>query len=195
MNRLHTTVRMRGRHRFHIGLVLLASTLLASSTLAPLQRTTRVSATPFTTGTPDDNGARSCAEAGTPALIYLGGTSNEMVEIYNQFGVKLRSFDGDYEPGNGLAVGDVDGDRVEEIVLFGDGRGMVDIINQFGVKRSFPGDFETGDGFAVGDVNGDGKDEIVIADIRDGGNDVDIYDLSGERIIIRSFPGDYQPGN
>ena len=127
------------------------------------------------------------AQSGTRAFTFGGTPSN------NVFG-----------DGFGFAMGDVNGDNVEEIVIARPGSGSISgpdgsvkIYHQIGITiASFSGPANTvfGDGFglAMGDVNGDNVDEIVIARPGSGSipgpsGSVKIYNQLGA--VIASFGG------
>jgi hypothetical protein len=115
---------------------------------------------------------------------FIAGDDSGKVDIFSKDGQVLRSFNGHFTINDGFAVGDVNGDGVDEILIAGDGKGRVDIFNQKGDPiGSFDGKFTINDGFAVGDVNGDRKDEILIAGDTKG--NVDIFNMDGT--LLRSF--------
>jgi hypothetical protein len=115
---------------------------------------------------------------------FIAGDDSGKVDIFNKDGQVMRSFNGHFTINDGFAVGDVNGDGVDEILIAGDGKGRVDIFNQKGDPiGSFDGKFTINDGFAVGDVNGDRKDEILIAGDTKG--NVDIFNMEGT--LLRSF--------
>ena len=125
----------------------------------------------------------------SPAAIYIAGDVEGFVDIFNQNGNPTLSFFGDFTIDDGFAVGDVDGNGLDEILIAGDETGIVDIFDQNGNANnpslpSFFGDFTIDDGFAVGgsyaDRDGDGlldQWETVGFD-SDGDGTVDV-DLPG----------------
>ena len=77
-----------------------------------------------------------------------------------------------------LAVGDVDGDGKDEILVVGDLTGDVVIYTGTGGEQnSFDSAFDVADGFATGDVDGDGKEEIAV--VGDVGGKLRLYDHGG----------------
>ncbi|RLI11272.1 hypothetical protein DRO35_05320, partial [Candidatus Bathyarchaeota archaeon] len=94
---------------------------------------------------------------------------------------KVGSFDGKFTKNDGFAVGDVNGDGKDEILVAHDISHNIYIYSYYGEKLGkFDGKFTKNDGFAVGDVNGDGKDEILVA--HDIDHDVLIFDEDGDRL-------------
>jgi hypothetical protein len=71
---------------------------------------------------------------GIPEVLIAGDDSG-VVDIFNanllspQFGTLIRSFNANYTEYDGFAVGDVDGNGVNEIVIAGDVNHIVDIFN------------------------------------------------------------------
>jgi len=134
--------------------------------------------------------------------ILIAGDGSGVVDIFSFNWAaptrteKIFSFDGNFTKNDGFAVGDVDGDGKEEILIAGDGSGMVDIsiikrnpdnTYRHGKIGSYDMDFTKNDGFAVKNVIGDRKEEILIAG--DGSGRVDIFNLFGEKIT--SFDGNF----
>ncbi|MDH7512831.1 MAG: hypothetical protein QHH14_07795 [Clostridiales bacterium] len=102
------------------------------------------------------------------------------MDIYDENAKRIHSFDGNFTRGDGFAVGDVNGDGLEEIVIAHDGNHMVKVFTQQGtVISSFNGNYTSGDGLAINDVDGDGKDEIIIAGDKNGV--VDIFSHAGSK--------------
>lgn len=91
-----------------------------------------------------------------------------------------------------VAVGDVDGDGMGEIVVGpgAGGRPHIRIFNGYG-QAEYPGYFALDKKFtggvwvATGDVNGDGKDEILVTPAKGGGPQVTIHDQYGK--ILGNF--------
>jgi hypothetical protein len=112
--------------------------------------------------------------------FFLAGDKHGKVDIYDTTAKKIHSFDGNFTRRDGFAVGDINGDGVEEIVIAHDGNHMIRVFNQQGVViSSFNGNFTSGDGLATGDLDGDGKDEIIIAGDKHGM--VDIFSQNGSK--------------
>jgi hypothetical protein len=102
----------------------------------------------------------------------------------------LGSFTLDFQEGDGLAVGDVDGDAVGEIV-HGDRDNWIRVYDGQGVLLSeFGLNYEAHDGLAVGDVNGDGSGEIIHGDRDDR---IQVFDADGNRLSV--FELDFDEGD
>ncbi len=96
----------------------------------------------------------------------------------------------DFEGGDGLAVGDVNGDGREEII-HGDRGDWIRVFDQSGALLSeFSLNFEGNDGLAAGDVNGDGRDEIIHGDRDDR---IQVFDMDGNR--LSRFELDFDEGD
>jgi uncharacterized repeat protein (TIGR01451 family) len=122
------------------------------------------------------------------AAIYVAGDVTGVVDVFNQTGSKLTSFDLNFTINDRIASGDVTGDGVAEILIAGDVSGDVCIFDTTGrMIRVFDGNYTIGDGFAVGDIDGNGVSEILIAGCVTGV--VDIFDQFGNK--IRSFNGNF----
>lgn len=121
------------------------------------------------------------------ADVSVGRIRAYEVEIIYQAGIHvtlahdLGSLEQDFDD---VAVGDVDGDGTDEIVLGDAGH---DRIHAYAVDGSYRGgflqDYDGNDILACGDVNGDGRDDILQGDQDEG------------RIRVLSLrPGDYDLG-
>jgi hypothetical protein len=144
---------------------------------------------------------------GIPDLVTaagLGGGPNVKVFDGTDF-TNIAGFFA-YEPsfnaGVYVAVGDVNGDGVDEIITgtgFGGGP-LVRVFNAAGIDQGafFPYDsaFRGGVRVAAGDVNGDGVDEIITAPGPTGGPDVRVLSFPGFTDIERFFAlsPDYREG-
>lgn len=129
--------------------------------------------------------------AGAP--IFIAGDVQHKVDVFNQAGAKVDDWDANFTTNDRLAVGDVTGDGIDEVLIGGDVSHIVDIFDQSGIKlRSFNGNYTLGDGFAVGDVTGDSKAEIVIAG--DASGTIDIFDQFGNR-PVPAYNGNFTAGD
>jgi len=127
--------------------------------------------------------------APTHGVFFIGGDKHGKVDIFDKLGKAIASVKVDYTINDGFAVGDVNGDKIDEILIAGDSSGRMDVFNQAGAKLG-SGDvhYTIYDGFAVGDVNGDGKDEILVAG--DDSGRIDIFAWTGSAAqALRSFNG------
>lgn len=102
--------------------------------------------------------------------------------LYGADGRLARAFDAFYTSYDHIAVGNVTGDALAEIVVASDDRGgMVNVYNSRGAQlSSFSAPFTKYDGLAVGDVNGDGRGEILIA--RDDDRKVVVFNDRGAKL-------------
>jgi hypothetical protein len=127
---------------------------------------------------------------GIAEIIHADDTRNEL-RILDSSGNQLSVLYHPFEVGDGLAVGDIDGDGSEEII-HGDRDNRITIFDfDFPATiTSFVLDFEAGDGLTVADVNGDGRAEIIHGD-RD--NWIQIFDRSGN--LVKRFPLDFEAGD
>ena len=97
----------------------------------------------------------------------------------------------EFEEGDGLAAGDVNGDGKAEIV-HGDRSDWLAVYSLNDRIRRGSIDFEKWDEVAAGDVDGDGRDEIIHADRDDR---IDIYKLDGSIRRIKTFNLDFEGGD
>lgn len=133
----------------------------------------------------------------TPTLvpgagIYIVGEATGNLTVFNDKGALLDGGDANFDVADGFAVGDVDGDGIDEVVVAGDLGGMVEIReigNITGTPISWFGDFTTGDGFAIGNVLGMDRAHIVIAG--DGTNRIDVFSIDG--FVVRTFASSFNP--
>jgi uncharacterized repeat protein (TIGR01451 family) len=133
------------------------------------------------------NVARASHAAGA-ASIFVGGDLTGSIDVFAHDGMHVDGWDGNVNVGDELAVGDPDGDGVDEVMVAGDDIGVIDIFDQAGILlNSIDGDFSPFDGFASGDVNGDGTDEILVAG--EGTGTIDIFSFNGTK--IQSFDGGF----
>ena len=125
----------------------------------------------------------------SPELKIFNTENNELI---NNF----LAFDENFKGGFSVAVGDLDGDAVDEIVVGAgpDGGPMVRIFDQYGNTKFTPGFFaydenmKKGVNIAVGDLDGDSHAEIITAPKFGGAPQVRIFDRYGN---ARFTPGFY----
>ncbi|MFM8735528.1 MAG: FG-GAP-like repeat-containing protein, partial [Pirellulales bacterium] len=148
----------------------------------------------------------------TPLLVAssdLGCDATPLVTVIDPSSGETRSQFSAYEPGfrGGLrsAVGDLDGDAVDEIVVApGPGRaGEIRVFTLEGVERTsfrstpFGAAYGQGIEVSVGDVNGDGRDDIVAAKSR-GAGEVTVLSSSGTTVAplasFVAFPSAFNGG-
>lgn len=122
-------------------------------------------------------------------IITVPGAGNEpLVRIYSQTGKlekEFYAFNKFFTGGLSLAVGDVNNDSFDEIIV-GSGAGtspMVKIFNYDGTAVSqfmaYAPTFMKGITLAAGDVNGDGDAEIITGTLAGGGPQVRIFNWQG----------------
>ncbi|MBI4599008.1 VCBS repeat-containing protein [Candidatus Uhrbacteria bacterium] len=127
------------------------------------------------------------------------GTKNgggPQIRIFNKNGVLIHpgffAYDTGFRGGVSVAIGDLNGDNVNEIIAgAGSGGGPhVRVFNKDG-KVINPGFFAYDEKFrggvrvAAGDVDGDGKDEIITGPGNGGGPHVKIFQKDGK--LVRDF--------
>src|SRR5262249_43650232 len=128
----------------------------------------------------------SAQRRGSPIVIAEAGSGD--IKLYNELGQLIGGpfkthFDSDVGGEDALAVGDVNGDGLNDIVI---AAASSDIITIYASSRIIGGPFKTNfdsdvgrwDALAVGDVDGDGRAEIVIAEAPSGM--VTIYNYLGQ---------------
>ncbi len=97
----------------------------------------------------------------------------------------------DFEKGDGLAAGDVNGDGKAEIV-HGDRDDFLSIYTLDRIAKRDSLDFEKWDEIAVGDVNGDGIEEVIHGDRDDH---VAVYAPFGSHSRLSIFNLDFESGD
>ena len=131
---------------------------------------------------------------------------DDKIIIYNGIGKKEYQFNiGEFKAykgkvgdeydwyfGDRIAVGDVDGNGIDEII-HASRDDKITIYDYSGsIKIEFEVDFERGDSLSAGDVNGDGVDEIIQADRDDK---IIIYDGRTGRKKYEPFKIDFAAGD
>jgi hypothetical protein len=120
--------------------------------------------------------------AGTaPTIVIRDPRSGRVLETIHPFGTHYHGH------GVQFALGDVDGDGTDEIVVAA-GAGAAPRVRVFdGATGAAVGDFFAfepgftgGVNVAVGDVDGDGVEDIVVGAGRGGGPDVRVFDGHGQ---------------
>jgi hypothetical protein len=145
---------------------------------------------PSVKGSPEKKPLPTTPSVTERATFFIAGDKHGKVNIFNQKGEKIGSFDANYTANDGFAVGDVNGDGKAEIITAGDVHGNVDIWDGTGKKiRSFHAGFTKDDAFGVGDVNGDGVDEIIMHGNVHG--NVNVFTMVGGK-LARFSTGSYE---
>lgn len=118
------------------------------------------------------------------APIYVGKTIQRDVHLWDFNGDALGRFDARFDAGDRIAIGDVNGDGGDEVVVANTTSHLVRVYDVAGILlRSFDAGYDVDDALAVGDVNGDGSAEILIAG--DFSKDIDVFDMTGN--LLDSF--------
>jgi len=115
----------------------------------------------------------------------------------------FRIFPTSFEGGCTVSLGDVDGDRIDEIIV-GSGQGTrshVEVWEAWGKKKEIdfwpfhPG-YTNGVDVASGDVRGNGDDEIVVSQRSNAEAWVKVYDYRSTKDIVSEFKayGNYTCG-
>jgi hypothetical protein len=133
-----------------------------------------------------------------------GNTGGPHVRIFDRFG-RVKSdffaYDKNFRGGVNIAVGDVDGDGIDEIVT-SDGPGGQSEIKVFDMRGNiknkffaYENNFLGGAKVTMGDINNDNKDEIIIAPGVGGGSTIKIFTQKGEMLNSLNIWGeDFQEG-
>jgi len=100
-----------------------------------------------------------------------------------------KLFLGSTQDANSVAVGDVDGDGIDEIVVGGNGKVFVFKIIKNGYKKIYLDESLTGkvDSLAVGDIDGDGRAEILAAESNSSRLTIIDYEKRSFRRILQRF--------
>lgn len=118
------------------------------------------------------------------------------VKIFDRQLEETKSFkalNGSFDGGLDVAVGDVNGDGVDEIVVGAgrDGGPMVQVFDGTGNLKAqwfaYTDGLRTGIKVATGDLNGDGTDEIITGVGAGGGPQVRVFDMNGNSKFGNGF--------
>jgi len=134
-----------------------------------------------------------------PEFVTISGQGTRtFVRVFDEFGNPLawsvQPFHEAYQDGGSVAVGDVDGDGVNEIVATPSGEGGPIVrVFEYGNDKPeqsffvFVEQFRGGVNVACGDTNNNGQDEIIVATASDRGQ-VAIYTGEGAFTGLAYFP-------
>lgn len=131
-----------------------------------------------------------------PAVTLAYDSMAPAVKVFNRQFEETTSFNalnGSFEGGLDVAVGDVDGDGVDEIVIGAgrDGGPMVQVFEGDGTLKAqwfaYSESLRTGIKVTTGDLNGDGKDEIITGVGAGGGPQVRVFDANGKSKFGNGF--------
>ena len=127
-------------------------------------------------------------------VLGVGPGGSNLVGVFNVEGYRLHQlvpYDEKYTGGVNVAVGDLDADGFNEIVVTPSGASKLPlrIYERTGVSRrefaAFPYAFKGGVNVAVGDMDGDGKAEIVVGAGVGGGPQVRVFNRDGK--LLQQF--------
>ena len=130
--------------------------------------------------------SRPTAAASPGAGIFIAGEATGNLTVFNEKGALLDGGAVGYSVADGFAVGDLNNDGADDIVIAGDVSHQVEIRSLGNVEAppiTWNGDFTIGDALATGNVLGGYEEEIVI--VGDGTGRVDIYNMSG--VLLRQW--------
>ncbi|MDZ4229709.1 MAG: S8 family serine peptidase, partial [Candidatus Veblenbacteria bacterium] len=133
-------------------------------------------------------------------VLGVGPGGSNLVGVYNANGHRLHQFvpyEADYTGGVNVAVGDLDADGLNEVVVTPSGASKLPlrIYERTGVLRrefaAWPFAFRGGVNVAIGDTDGDGKAEIVVGAGMGGGPQVRVFNRDG-KLLQQFFAYDAQ---
>lgn len=127
-----------------------------------------------------------------------------VVRIFDSAGIQwyqIVPYDLKYTGGVNIAAGDIDGDRVPELVVAPASavRLPVRVFDRAGVKKMefspFTTTFRGGINLAIGDVDGDDRGDIVVAPGQGGPPQVRVYNNSGKSFLqFLAYPQGFRGG-
>lgn len=137
------------------------------------------------------------AVANGEIIVGAGAGGGPRVSGFGLDGIEKWStfaFESSFRGGVTVAAGDVDGDRIEEVIVGAGAGGGPRVVVLAGRTRAVREDFYafepnfTGGVFvAAGDANGDGRDEIVVGPGAGGGPVLAIFDGNSTQPVTRFF--------
>ena len=126
----------------------------------------------------------------THIVVASESGSSPMVRVFDKSGVMLTEFlayDEEFLGGVRVAMGDVDGDKVDEIVVV-PGAGLEAEVRMFEQDGTFIDSFTFFDGeefgfyVATGDVDGDQVEEIFVSTDMNGSGRIGIFTQAGDQV-------------
>lgn len=132
-------------------------------------------------------------------LVSPQGKTRNQVRIFDLQGNRIKTifpFDKKRKIGLDIAAGDLDGDKIDEIII-GAGAGIkpfVKIYNSNGTLlktfRAYDKNFRGGVRVAAGDIDADGLDEIITGAGEGGGPHVRVFEADGKPRYVQFFAFD-----
>jgi YVTN family beta-propeller protein len=121
---------------------------------------------------------------GPLAEIAVADANHGRLQVFDADGKRLEDFDTSFDAGDAMALADVTGDGLQEVLIAngGDGGGRIDVHDLAEDKETdFDSNYDDGgdgnDQFAAGDVTGDGIDDVLVANTEEDGR-IDVHDLA-----------------